>query len=121
GAVMGRGARNILFCFGFGFTAQALARALAPAQWRIIATTRSPGTAQDLAARGIEPIIFTGEEPMAQAGRQHLAEATHILVSIPPGEEGDPVIRYHSMDIGAEQGLVWLGYLSTTGVYGDHQ
>lgn len=118
---MGRRARNTLFCFGFGLTAQALARALAPADWRIIATTRSPEKAEGMAAQGIEPVIFTGDEPMDQAGRQCLADATHILVSIPPGEDGDPVIRYHSMDIGVEQGLAWLGYLSTTAVYGDHQ
>jgi hypothetical protein len=115
------GRAHTLFCFGFGLSAQALARALPADHWRIIGTTRSPEKAEHMAARAIEPVIFDGEGPMDQAGRQLLADATHILVSIPPGDEGDPVIRFHSMDIGVEQGLAWLGYLSTTGVYGDHQ
>jgi hypothetical protein len=118
---MGSTARKTLFCFGFGLSAKALARALPKDEWRIIGTTRSEDKVQALAAKGIEPVLFDGKSPMRPPGRQLLAEATHILVSAPPGEDGDPVVRFHSMDIGVERDLQWLGYLSTTGVYGDHQ
>jgi len=117
---MGRNPRNTLFCFGFGLSAAALARALPSTDWRIVGTTRTVEKAGDLADRGVEPVVFDGTRPMRPPGRRLLAEATHILVSVPPGEGGDPVIRYHSMDIGADRNLKWLGYLSTTGVYGDH-
>jgi nucleoside-diphosphate-sugar epimerase len=43
-----------------------------------------------------------------------------VLISAPPGAEGDPVLRHHSRDLARAPGLVWLGYLSTIGVYGDH-
>jgi nucleoside-diphosphate-sugar epimerase len=44
---------------------------------------------------------------------------THVLVSVPPDEAGDPVLDTHADDIAALPGLAWLGYLSTTGVYGN--
>jgi nucleoside-diphosphate-sugar epimerase len=44
---------------------------------------------------------------------------THVLISVPPDELGDPVFERHGDAIAALPGLAWLGYLSTTGVYGD--
>ena len=44
---------------------------------------------------------------------------THILSSVPPGPAGDPVLSFHAADIAAIETLEWVGYLSTTGVYGD--
>src|SRR5207248_34848 len=52
-------------------------------------------------------------DPTAFAG------ITHVLVSVPPDDSGDPVFDRHRDDIAAIRGLAWLGYLSTTGVYGD--
>jgi nucleoside-diphosphate-sugar epimerase len=49
-----------------------------------------------------------------------LAEATHVLVSIAPGEDGDRVIAHHRDDLLAAPGLAWIGYLSTVGVYGNY-
>jgi nucleoside-diphosphate-sugar epimerase len=46
------------------------------------------------------------------------AGVTHILASVPPDEQGDPVVDLHGADIAALPGLAWVGYLSTTGVYG---
>ena len=48
-------------------------------------------------------------------------EVSHILTSISPGQDGDPVLAAHGPDIEAAKYLEWVGYLSTTGVYGDHQ
>ena len=104
-----------LLSLGHGYSAQALARLLIPQGWRIIATTRSADKATALRADGVEPLIWPGT-PLAPA----LAQTTHLLTSIAPGENGDPVLAAHGAEIAAA-GLEWVGYLSTTGVYGDHQ
>lgn len=104
-----------LLSLGHGYSAQALARLLLPQGWRIIGTTRSPAKAEALRATGIEPLIWPGA-PLAPA----LAEATHLLTSIAPEEDGDPVLAAHREEIAAAKHIAWAGYLSTTGVYGDH-
>ncbi|WP_229726029.1 SDR family oxidoreductase [Frigidibacter albus] len=104
-----------LLSLGHGYSAQALARLLLPQGWRIIGTTRSAAKAEALRATGIEPLIWPGT-PIAPA----LAEATHLLTSIAPEEDGDPVLAAHRDEIAAAPHIAWAGYLSTTGVYGDH-
>jgi nucleoside-diphosphate-sugar epimerase len=51
--------------------------------------------------------------------REFFDGVTHLLVSVPPGLAGDPVLAVHGDDIAGIEDLAWLGYLSTTGVYGD--
>ncbi|WP_372839845.1 SDR family oxidoreductase [Phaeovulum sp.] len=103
-----------LLTIGHGYTAAALTRRLLPQGWRVIGTTR--GHPENLISAGIEPVLWPGT-PLASA----LAEATHVLSSVPPGPEGDPVLAAEAKAL-AEAGphLEWVGYLSTTGVYGDH-
>ncbi|WP_253949049.1 SDR family oxidoreductase [Mangrovicoccus sp. HB161399] len=106
-----------LLSFGHGYSAGALARRLIPGGWRIIGTTRSAERANQLAAEGAEALIWPGSDLSAA-----ISEATHILISAGPDADGDPVLRDWAAQIGARgRGLRWLGYLSTTGVYGDHQ
>ncbi|MBS0563665.1 MAG: SDR family oxidoreductase [Proteobacteria bacterium] len=106
-----------LFVLGMGYTAQALARRLLPGGWQVIGTTRSPDKAARLAAAGIEPLIWPGTA-LAPA----LRRATHLLASIGAGADGDPVLACHRDGIAqAAAHLRWAGYLSTTGVYGDHR
>lgn len=105
-----------LFCFGIGFTAQALLRQVLPAGWSVAGTARSDEKCAALAAEGLDMVRFDGTAPLS-AGT--LEGVTHVLVSVPPGEGGDPVLRLHGADIAALPGLKWVGYLSTTGVYGD--
>ena len=109
---------NRLFFFGFGFTASALHRRLEPTgEFQFAATARTPEKSDVLAAMGVQTSLVREDEP---APDDALAGATHILVSAPPGEHGDPVVRSYAKAIGAQAaGLRWLGYLSTTGVYGD--
>ncbi len=104
-----------LFCFGLGYTACALARALATEGWRVGGTCRDPARAEALRGEGIEAHPFDGAEPLDPAV---FAGADHLLSSVPPGPGGDPVLRHHAADIAAMAGLRWIGYLSTTGVYG---
>lgn len=107
----------VLFCFGLGFTAQALATRLAAQGWGIIGTCRSPEKAADLAGRGWDLHVFDGSAPLADASV--LAPATHILISVPPDSDDDAVLRLHGAGLATLPHLKWLGYLSTTGVYGD--
>ncbi len=103
---------NTLLSIGHGYSAQALARRLLPQGWRIIGTTRSPEGVAELAATGIEARLWPGEA-------LPLGEATHLLTSVPPGA-ADPVLAAHGAQIAAA-GLKWVGYLSTTAVYGHHE
>ncbi|RBI85471.1 SDR family NAD(P)-dependent oxidoreductase [Rhodosalinus halophilus] len=108
---------RVLLSLGHGYSARALARLLAPQGWRIIGTTRSAEKADRLAAEGVEPLIWPGADL-----RPALADATHLLSSVGPDAEGDPVLRAADEAIAeAAPHLEWAGYLSTTGVYGDHQ
>ena len=107
-----------LFCFGYGFCAQALGALLSPAGWSLAGTCRTQDGCRALADAGVDALPFGREAPLADAGRA-LAGATHILLSIPPDAAGDPALDCHGADIAAARGVEWIGYLSTTGVYGD--
>ena len=78
----------------------------------MIGTSR---TASKPVQNGIERVQFPGEDM-----GQHLDAATHLLISAGPDQEGDPVLRELRDEI-AKRDFEWVGYLSTTGVYGDHQ
>lgn len=108
-----------LFVFGLGFSALALARGLLAEGWRVAGTCRGAEKAAALAAEGIETFRFDGTAPLAEPAAA-LAGTTHLLASVPPDGAGDPVLRAHAGEIAAVEGLRWIGYLSTTGVYGDH-
>jgi nucleoside-diphosphate-sugar epimerase len=106
-----------LLSFGHGYSAQALSRLLIPQDWRVIGTTRSEDKAVSLMNAGVEPRIWPGAdmEPALNA-------ATHLLISAAPGDAGDPVLALLETEIAKRAGqFEWVGYLSTTGVYGDHQ
>jgi nucleoside-diphosphate-sugar epimerase len=114
---MSDGARR-LFCFGLGFSAARLAVDLRAQGWRIAGTCRGAETAEAIAETGIEMFRFDGTAAMADA-EAALAGTTHLLISVPPGPAGDPVLTWHREDILRLTGLDWVGYLSTTGVYGN--
>ncbi len=104
-----------LLSLGHGYTAQALARLLAPQGWRIIGTSRSAEGAARIAATGAEARIWPGADLTPDLGR-----ATHLLSSVAP-QGDDPVLARLRGQIGqAAAHLEWAGYLSTTAVYGDH-
>lgn len=109
-----------LFCFGLGYCAERLARRLQTQGFAIAGTTRDITSRREaLAQPSWSLFAFDGSEPMAEA-EAALAGTTHLLHSIMPDEQGDPVLRWHAELIDALPDLIWIGYLSTTGVYGDH-
>ncbi len=99
-----------LLSFGHGYSARALAAAL-PDGWQVIGTTRDPAKA------AADPVlrVWPGSDLAPE-----IATATHVLLSIAPDADGDPVFRALGPALAAAPHLVWVGYLSTTGVYGDH-
>jgi nucleoside-diphosphate-sugar epimerase len=107
-----------LFCFGLGYTALALARGLMAEGWRIAGTTRNADKQSELASEGYEVLLFDRDRPLHDAAAA-LAGATHVLTSVSPEEAGDPVLAHHVADLRRCANLEWVGYLGTTGVYGD--
>lgn len=104
-----------LLSIGHGYSAQALARLLLPQGWTILATTRSDEKAARLAETGVQAIVWPGADlaPL-------VARASHVLLSAAPGPDGDPVLAAYRDVFANAAHLSWVGYLSTTGVYGDH-
>lgn len=107
-----------LFCFGLGYTARVLAAALMGEGWTVAGTCRDEAARADLAADGIDAFLFDRDRPLDDAAAA-LGGATHLLSSVPPDAEGDPVLARHAGAVAAMKGLAWAGYLSSTGVYGD--
>ena len=105
---------NRLFVFGLGFSGCAIARRAKAAGWHVAGTVRRGDKARQLAAEGIETHLFDGTAPLPVAA---LDGTTHVLCTIAPGTAGDPALRTCAPLLREAR---WLGYLSTTGVYGDH-
>ena len=102
-----------LLSIGHGFSSRALAPLLLKRGWHVIGTTRSPEKIGLLERSGVEPLIWPGN-PLP------LDRATHLLTSVAPNDTGDPVLNEMGAELQSAKHLEWVGYLSTTGVYGDH-
>ena len=103
-----------LLCLGYGYCAAALAQRLLAQGWRVIATTRDASKAAALRDAGITGLVWPGDRLDGS-----LRAATHLLASAAPDADGDPFLRAAGDSI-AQADLDWVGYLSTTAVYGDH-
>ena len=104
-----------LFIFGLGFSGLEIARLARAAGWTVAGTCRTAEKAAELKRRGFEAHVFDGNAALAA---EAVGRASHILCTIAPGTTGDPVLRTSARLL---RGARWLGYLSTTGVYGDHE
>ena len=89
-----------MFCFGLGYSAGRLARRLLAQGWAVAGTCQSVDRQAELTALGIDAVIFGPGRPLADA-RPALSGATHLLSSVPPDENGDPVLARHGSDIAA--------------------
>ena len=109
-----------LLIFGAGYVGQRVARRAIQDGFHVVGTTRSPSRAEQLEAEGVQPLLYSGLEPMSEAslGRV-LPSVTHVLSTVPPSLGRDPVL-----DLQAEMlrtrlpALEWLGQLSSADVYG---
>lgn len=109
-----------LISFGHGYSATALAQRLLTLGWTIFGTTRSADKAQTIRKTGVVPVVL--DSPQADPDiHQALSQATHLLISAGPTQLGDPTLLRFREQISTAPHLEWVGYLSTTGVYGDHQ
>lgn len=107
-----------VFLFGAGYSCRAFAAAN-PANAGIVGTTRSPDKFARLRASGVSPVLFDGA--LDDDVVRELAETTHLIVSTAPDDDGDPVLGAARQTIaGRMPSLRWIAYLSTVGVYGDH-
>jgi nucleoside-diphosphate-sugar epimerase len=106
---------QVLFVFGLGYVGQHLGRALIADGWRVGGTTRTAAYCENLKMQGFEATVW---DETISFPTQLLESATHILVTIPPDEKGDVVLRH--LDF-ANISPKWIGYLSATSVYGNHQ
>lgn len=106
---------HTLLSFGHGYSARALTKHLLPQGWRVIGTTRTSEKADELAASGVEPLIWPDSDMNAA-----IEAADHILISAGPDEDGDPTLNLlRNQIIQKSSKIRWAGYLSTTGVYGN--
>jgi nucleoside-diphosphate-sugar epimerase len=109
--------RQTLLVFGLGYTGAAIARAAAEAGYQVTVTTRSVGSLAS--AQNLRVTSF-------DAADEAVAAATHIVSTVPPagdgldaGDAADPVLHRYAAGLAGAPDLRWIGYLSTTGVYGD--
>jgi nucleoside-diphosphate-sugar epimerase len=100
-----------LFCFGMGYCALNLAKQLRQNGWKVSGTSQSESSNAAIHT-------FSGDVAMASV-TETLKNVTHILISIPPNAYHDPSLAWHKEDIIKLKSLQWVGYLSTTGVYGN--
>jgi nucleoside-diphosphate-sugar epimerase len=107
-----------LFCFGLGYSAEALSRRLAPKGWQIAGTSRTADKTDHIAGLGYDAYLFDGTARV-EAVANALSDTTHVLVSAGPGDQGDPALLCFADDLAKASNLRWIGYLSTIGVYGD--
>ena len=110
----------LLFCFGLGYSALALARSLQASGWQVAGTCRSAEKQAALAGLGIATQLFDRARPLVDP-LAAFGGATAILSSVPPDDSGDPVLDRHGADLARAGDIRWAGYLSTTGVYGDRR
>ncbi|MEM7545936.1 MAG: SDR family oxidoreductase [Pseudomonadota bacterium] len=107
-----------LLCAGFGYSARALAPRLLARGWHVLGTTRSADRMGAIHDMGVEPFVWNEtEKPDADM----VCSASHILASAAPDDSGDPALRDFGDAIRQSKTLRWVGYLSTTGVYGDRR
>jgi nucleoside-diphosphate-sugar epimerase len=110
-----------VFFFGMGYSSLATARAIHQninSEIPISGTTRTLDNAELLADTAYRIHVFDGVRP-GDTVPEDVVRATHVVLSIPPDDNGDPAFNLHRDTLDAAPSLEWLVYFSTVGVYGD--
>jgi nucleoside-diphosphate-sugar epimerase len=117
---MDRGYLMNAFFFGYGFSSASAAHfmRIGAQTVDVSGTVRSADKAETLTRGGVHAHVFDGTAPGVTLGPD-LLQATHVILSIAPGGDGDPALLHHRADLDAAANLEWLCYYSTVGVYGD--
>jgi nucleoside-diphosphate-sugar epimerase len=110
----GKEPMKTVLILGYGYSAAVLAAGLVAQGWRVIGTTREAERMAGMRAEGVEPLLWPCDLTEA------CQAASHILACAAPDENGDPFLQAARGAIAAS-GAAWVGYLSTTAVYGDHE
>jgi nucleoside-diphosphate-sugar epimerase len=106
---------------GAGFSGKAIGVVFRAEGFTVTGTTRSEEKAGALTALGIQPVIYDGGTISPELAAV-MAQTTHLVQSIAPGRDGDPLFRPGAPSlVTLMPKLEWAGYLSTVGVYGDHK
>ena len=108
--------RKHLLALGCGYSAKRVAGVLMKQGWAVSGSSRSEAGCDALRGMGITPWPFDGTAPIPA---QAVDGVSHLLVSVPPGPDGDPSLRLHRDVLGASTTLEWTGVFSSSGVYGD--
>ena len=107
-----------LLVFGHGYAARALARRLKPRGWEVAASVRDPAAATKLEAVGVTAIALSDTDGLVEA----LIHAQALLITAPPDAGGCPGLQVLVPALARANAFPdWIGYLSTTGVYGDRR
>ncbi len=109
-----------LFCYGYGYVAEHLVRELRhqDPSWDFTVTTTDHEKLAQIRGSGLRAYIFSDKRPFNDP-LFAMDGVTHILISVPPNEDGDVVFKSHARDILKIPTIQWIGYLSSTGVYGN--
>lgn len=110
--------RTILI-LGAGYSGEVYGALAARDGYSVFGTTRSKDKFPSLEKSGINPVFFDGSD-VTPALKDAVNQATDIVVSIAPDEAGDPSLKVLSSALSHASKLSWIGYLSTVGVYGNH-
>ena len=118
---MSESGKKSLFCFGYGYSCDWLGHALQMQNgWALAGTTRDNEKRRHMKEHGIRAFLFDYDQPLEDP-LLFLRGTTHLLISTPPDDECDPTFRMHAEDILRLESLQWVGYLSSTAVYGDRE
>jgi nucleoside-diphosphate-sugar epimerase len=110
-----------IFCFGFGQVAKNFIKKLRIEKYNINLSTTSRSESSKESFKGINyNNYFFDSDKFDQNLVVKLKEADHILVSIPPKNEEDLVVKNFSKFLASSK-VKWITYLSATSVYGDHK
>ena len=107
-----------LLVHGFGYTAEVLGARLMTEGWTVVGTSRRAERRAELTAMGVSAVDPADGAALSDA----VSSADAVLLSAPPTDEGCPGLTDLASALESGSGRPrWIGYLSTTGVYGDHQ
>lgn len=107
-----------LLLLGHGYAAERIATRHGEAYGRVIATARTAEKVAELRTRGLDAYLFDGNS-VSPDFAVALRPVTHVVSSIPPKDSGDPALAVLAPELARSPNLAVVGYLSTTGVYGD--